>query len=180
MKFSVSFVSLSLAVNAIASPFKRDAATVEADIATITSQVSALNDAITQFGTSKSLTDALAIHSDAGTLETAINQATSDTNASDAFTEDEGATILSAIQNLEPNIIAALQNLDSQHDNFASQPIAGLDAVVESDLNTLNTDTTAFENALLSKAPADIQSQAQASVADINSAFQAAIATYAS
>ena len=94
-----------------------------------------------------------AIHSDAQTLEGLITQATTDTNNSDAFTEDESSTILSAIQALAPNIIAALQNLDSQHDNFASQPITGLVGVVKSDLNTLDIDTTDFENALLTKAP---------------------------
>lgn len=82
-----------------------------------------------------------------------VTQATSDVNASDDFTEDEGAAILAEIQALQPNLIATLQNLDSQHSTFASLPIAGLDAVVESDLNTLNTNTTAFENALLAKAP---------------------------
>ena len=139
-----------------------------------------------------------AIHSDAQTLEGLITQATTDTNNSDAFTEDEGSTILTAIQALTPNIVTALQNLDSQHDNFASQPIAGLDAVVESDLNTLNTDTTAFENALLSKAPAvshtisplgdgaslrsrqDDQSAAQTVIDEINAAFATAISTYSS
>ena len=139
-----------------------------------------------------------AIHSDAQTLEGLITQATTDTNNSDAFTEDEGSTILAAVQSLAPNIIAALQNLDSQHDNFASQPIAGLDAVVESDLNTLNSDTTAFENALLDKAPAvsdtlsplgdraslrlhqDDQTAAQDSISQINAAFATAISTYSS
>ena len=59
MKFSASFAALALALSASASPFKRDAATVESDIASISSQVTTLNNAITQFGTSKSLTDAL-------------------------------------------------------------------------------------------------------------------------
>ncbi|KZV76623.1 hydrophobic surface binding protein [Peniophora sp. CONT] len=179
MKFSAGLAAL-LAVAVSASPVKRDAATVESDIAAISAQVTTLNNAITTFGTSKALTDALAIHSDAQTLEGLITKATTDTNASDAFTEDEGAAILTAIQGLQPNIVTALQDLDSQHDNFASQPIAGLDGVVESDLNTLNTDTTAFENALLAKAPADIQAQAQSSIDAINSAFATAIATYAS
>ena len=59
MKFSASFAALALALAVSASPVKRDAATVEADITSITAQVSSLNDAITQFATSKSLVDAL-------------------------------------------------------------------------------------------------------------------------
>ena len=60
MKFSASFAALVLTSSVSASPVKRDAATVESDLATISTQVNNLNSAITQFGSSKSLIDALA------------------------------------------------------------------------------------------------------------------------
>ena len=137
------------------------------------------------------------IASDASSLDSAIKQATSDTTASAAFSEDEGSTILSAIQALAPNIVATLQNLDSQHDNVASLPIPGIDGDIESELNTLNSDTTALETALLSKTPSvshhpslavwlllkarqDDQSAEQTAFDTISAAFTTALATFSS
>ena len=68
-------------------------------------------------------------------------------------TESDGATVLSSIQALEPQIVGALQSLDAQHANIASLPLPGTIALVKSDLTTMSDDTTAFENALLAKAP---------------------------
>jgi len=160
---------------------KRDAATVESDISAISAQVTKLNDDITTFSSNPtSLADALAIHTDATQLETIINTATTDTNASPAFSESDGNTILSDIETLQPLISNALTNLEAQHANFAKLPLAGSVALVESDLNTLNTDTTAFENALVAKAPADLLPTASSVISEINGAFQTAIATYSS
>ncbi|VDB92544.1 unnamed protein product [Peniophora sp. CBMAI 1063] len=179
MKFS-GLAAIVLAVSVTAAPAKRDAATVESDLAGISTQVNNLNSAITRFGSSKSLIDALAIASDANSLDSAIKQATTDTTASVAFTEGEGSTILSAIQALAPNIVATLQNLDSQHDNVASLPIPGIDGDIESELNTLNTDTAALETALLSKTPSDDQTDEQTAFDTIDAAFTAALSTYSS
>ncbi|VDB92430.1 unnamed protein product [Peniophora sp. CBMAI 1063] len=180
MKFFAGLVTLAfaLAVSASATPFKRDAATVERDIAAISAQVGTLNAAITRFGNSKSATDADAIHRDSQELEGRINKATADTRNSKDFNEDEGRTILREFQALAPEIVATLQNLDNQHHNLAAE--RGRDAVVESDLKTLNGDTVAFENALLDKEPADDRAAVRAADDRINAAFAEAIRTFAS
>jgi hypothetical protein len=139
-----------------------------------------------------------AIHSDAAPLEAAINKATTDSQASAAFSEADGSTILNAVEALQPQIISALTNLDAQHAKFAALPIGGIIALVEADLKTLSTDTTNFENALTAKAPVrasmlfpvrletneqlqtDLQPAASSIISAVGAAFQTAIATYAS
>ncbi|KAI0037160.1 hydrophobic surface binding protein A-domain-containing protein [Vararia minispora EC-137] len=178
MRFA--FFSLIVALVVSAVPVKRNAATVETDIANINTQVNNLNTAINTFAASPTLVNGLAIHTGAAPLESAVNTATSDTNASAAFTEAEGQTILTAIQSLATNVISTLSNLDGQHAKFAALPLAGSVQLVELDLQTLSSDTTAFENALIAKAPADLVPQANQVVSAISAAFSTAIATYAS
>ncbi|KAJ7752474.1 hydrophobic surface binding protein [Mycena maculata] len=175
--FSRLFLSLSLVAASLAAPAKRTVAQVEADIATISSQVTALDNDINGFPAS-GLLGALDIHSAAGTLETALDQATSDVTATGPLDEADGTTILNAVEAIEPTIINALTSISTKQADFAAEPISGLSALVLVDLQTLQTDTDGFGNALIANAPADLVATAQTILANINAAFSTAIAAY--
>lgn len=112
--------------------------------------------------------------------------------------ESDGQTIISAVEAFESTIVSALNTIVTEKAAFQALPIGGIPALVLQDLQTLNTDTTAFENALIASAPvspsgfswfefvitddsvlqADLVSQAQSISSSINAAFAAAIAAY--
>ena len=56
-------------------------------------------------------------------------------------------------QALAPNIVATLQDLVDKKAAFASLPIGGASELVKQDLQDLASDASAFENALIAKAP---------------------------
>ncbi|KAK0485787.1 hydrophobic surface binding protein [Armillaria novae-zelandiae] len=158
---------------------KRTAAQVESDIANIATQVSALDNSIKAFpDTGGSLLSALAIHSSATSLISTIQTATTDTTATTAFSESDGATILAAVEGFEPNILDALTAIVEKRPAFQALPIGGIPALVLQDLQNLNTGTTAFENALIAKSPADLLAQANDIKTSIGNAFTTAIAAY--
>ncbi|THH14456.1 hypothetical protein EW146_g5882 [Bondarzewia mesenterica] len=200
VRITSAIVVFSFVLAALASPLsKRTVAQVESDISNINDQVNSLNTAIEAFPDSGgSLSEALAIHTSATNLETAINSATSDTQAiylhdltlhssslidvqaTDPFSDADGQTILSQVQALEPNITSALQNIVEKKPAFEALPIGGIPALVEQDLQTLESDTSAFANALIANTPADLLDQANSIKSDIDSAFATAVAAYAS
>ncbi|KAF8585461.1 hypothetical protein K439DRAFT_1343284 [Ramaria rubella] len=174
-----AFVVIASSLAALGVPHnKRTVAQVEADIATISTAVTNLNNAINAF-TSESLTDALAIHDQAGTLETAINTGTTDVQNTGAVDETDATSILNAVNAIQPTIIAALDAIITKKTLFEDLPLAGVAGLVKQDLGTLNTDTSAFEAALIAAAPTDLQANATAIKTAIDAAFSAAIAAYA-
>jgi hypothetical protein len=161
---------LALSVSANLKPAKRDASTVVVDIAAILAQTANLNNTITTFSNNPTLTNALvcsvsvhqralhayspqAVHSGAVPLDSAIAQATTDTQTSAAFDETDGSAILNSLKAWQPQIISVLQNLNAQHAKFAALPLGGESALIAADLDTLNSDTTNFENALTAVFP---------------------------
>ena len=99
MRFSTIFVTFALGLSSVASPLKRDAATVESDLTNIDNQVKSLDSSITAFPDSGgSLLNALvnsspqifrlfltvykAIHTAATSLDSTIKSATSDATVS--------------------------------------------------------------------------------------------------
>jgi len=150
------------------------------DLGFISGNVTSLNNAINAFTASSNLVAALNIHSVAVTLETAITQGTKDVIATGPVSEADGTTIIKTVQGFQPGIISALTNIVTKKSLFDGAPIAGLGSVVKSDINTLNSDTSAFETALVNAAPADLKANATAIVNAINSAFAAAVSAYAS
>ncbi|KAK0195399.1 hydrophobic surface binding protein [Armillaria mellea] len=167
---------------------KRTVAQVESDIANIATQVTALDNSIKAFpDTGGSLLSALAIHSSATSLISAIQTATTDTTATAAFSEGDGATILAAVEAFEPDILDALTAIVEKrpafqgsliHQSFRTLPIGGIPALVLQDLQNLNSGTTAFENALIANSPADLLAQANDIKTSIGDAFITAIAAY--
>ncbi|KAJ7051307.1 hydrophobic surface binding protein [Mycena amicta] len=180
MLFARLLTVVSVAAVSLALVAKRDAATVEADIATITTKVTTLDNAIEAFPlTGGSLVNALAIHSDATSLITTLNTATSDATNAGAFSEDDGASILASVEAIEPIILDALQDIVVKKPAFAALPIGGLPALIYVDLQNLQNATIAFANALIADSPADLVDEATTLRDNINAAFGPAIAAYA-
>ncbi|KAJ7603570.1 hydrophobic surface binding protein, partial [Roridomyces roridus] len=177
VQLSYLFIAASLVASGFASPAKRTVAQVEADIATITSQVNALDTQITGFPAS-GLTGALAIHSAAGTLETALSTGTSDVKSTGSLSEADGTTVLNSVSALSPTILDSLSQLTAKKASFAALPIAGIPALVLADLQALNASTGAFSAALIASAPADQVATATSLQNGVIAAFNTAIAAY--
>ncbi|KAJ7611149.1 hydrophobic surface binding protein [Mycena rosella] len=179
VQFSRLIFSLSLFAAAFATPVKRTVAQVEADIASISAQVTTLDNAIKAFpATGGSLVAALTIHTDATSLETTLNQGTSDVTATGTVSEADGRTILSAVEAFEPTILDALTQIAAKQPAFAALPIGGIPALILQDLQTLKTDTVNFSNALIANAPADLKAEATTLTNNITNGFNTAIAAY--
>ncbi|KAJ7151222.1 hydrophobic surface binding protein [Mycena filopes] len=177
--FSRLLVSLSLLAVGFATSLKRTVAQVEADIASISTQVTTLDNDIKAFpNTGGSLAAALAIHSAATSLETSINQGTTDVKSTGAFSEADGTTILHSVEAFQPAILDALAQIAAKQPAFAALPIGGIPALILQDLQTLKTDTDAFANALIAAAPADLKSEATTILTNVDAGFASAIAAY--
>ncbi|KAK7061392.1 hydrophobic surface binding protein [Favolaschia claudopus] len=175
------FAILSVAAVGLALTVKRDAATVEADVAKISAQVTTLDNAIVAFPqTGGSLVNALAIHTDATNLITTLNGAVVDVAATPQLSEDDGRTILSAVEAIEPTILDALTQIVVKKPAFQALPIGGLPALILQDLKNLKAATSSFANGLITIAPADLVDEATQLAQDITNAFDPAIAAYSS
>ncbi|KAJ7152048.1 hydrophobic surface binding protein [Mycena filopes] len=171
---------LSVAAVGLSASLKRDVAKVEADIATITTQVTTLDNAIEAFPlTGGSLVNALGIHTDATSLITTLNGATTDATANGALGEDDARTILTSVEALEPTILDALTDIVVKKPAFVALPIGGLPALIHQDLINLKAATVAFAGVLISTAPADLTDEATTLQNNIIAAFDPAIAAYA-
>lgn len=182
MRFSRAVVTvLAAAAPALAAVIgARSASAIIADIDVLTTRVTTLDNDVTAFpATGGSLLAALQIHTDSVNVDNALKQATTDTLATGPLSEEDGAVILGQFQTLEPIIIHALDGVIAKKAAFAALPIGGIVNVVKQDINTLSTDTKAFENAILAIAPAAHLADAQAIIDNIDAGFARAIAAYA-
>ncbi|PVH89027.1 hypothetical protein DL98DRAFT_622808 [Cadophora sp. DSE1049] len=127
-----SILMLALAASGNAVIVARDAATVLADIAGIDSQTQSLTTAVNAF---EDINDAAGLISAEGALETAIQKGTTDAQATDPLTLEEGSSILDAVRNLIPSIVGALNAVVSKDPAFTS---AGVQSVVAGNLNTVS------------------------------------------
>ncbi|KAJ7663626.1 hydrophobic surface binding protein [Mycena rosella] len=190
VQFSRWIFLLSLFAATFATPVKRTGVQVEADITSISTQVTNLDNAIQAFpATGGSLfgTSIAAllntIHTDTTSLETTLNQGTSDVTATGALGETVGRIILSAVEALEPTILDALMQIAAKQPAFvchftAALPIGGIPALILQDLQTLKTETVAFANALIADLPADLKAEATTLANKITNGFNIAIAVY--
>ncbi|KAJ7169262.1 hydrophobic surface binding protein [Mycena crocata] len=170
-------LSLLATYACFATSVKRTVAQVQADISSISSQVTTLDNDINGFPAS-GLVGALGIHTAAGNLETSLNQGTTDVKATGAVSEADGRTILNSVTAFEPKILDALKAIATKRAAFMALPVAGIPALVLQDLQTLRSDTGAFASALVASAPADLKSQATSIQSTIDAAFATAIAAY--
>lgn len=155
MKFAVSSaVLLAVAV-----------ALVRGDIATVKSDVSAIDAAVTDLNNQLKSDDinyfsALGIHSSAMNLDGKIQTATKDTNATtDAISDADAQSIIDTLTGTEKNVKSATDRLVVLKPKFDSLGVTGL---AKGDVDSLATDTHAFGQALVGKAPADKKDAATA------------------
>ncbi|KAH9478053.1 hypothetical protein JR316_0010290 [Psilocybe cubensis] len=180
MKFQSSFFILT---SLLSVGFATTTADVKADIATITSQAKALQAAIMAFpNNGGSLITALAMHTDAVNLGSAIDKATSDVNAvtPKPFAEADGSAILAAVQKLEPIITNTVNQIVSKKAAFQALPLpnGSIPALVKQDLVDLNSKASRFEAALTKSASPNHVAAATAIKASLDAAVARAIAAY--
>jgi len=181
---SVGLIAAGIAT-IYSSPIRRQTvAAVEADIANIASQVTALDTSLNGFSdTSPDLQTALNINTASGALDTALKTATSDVLSDIAANGPpsvaDANTIINAVLAFEPTILDALKVIVAKKPAFLKLPI-DVTGLVLADLASLYTDTQAFENALLSAAPPALCATGTNLASSINIAFSTALAGYGS
>lgn len=104
-----SLVVLFLSLAAASPLAKRDAATVLADLNTISTDLSTLDTAVQGFD--GNILNALPIANDESTVENDLKQAISDTDASSAFSTSDSSSVTSAVTALEPSINKTINDL---------------------------------------------------------------------
>ncbi|KAG6839947.1 hypothetical protein C0991_010142 [Blastosporella zonata] len=181
MRFSSFFTLASLVI----SSYGTTVATVEADIGTISTQLTTLDNAINAYSATigvGTLLQALTIHSDAVTLGSTLDSTTTDVKCQAVATpisDADGQTILSLLLAFESTIDDALTKIAARQPAFAALPLGGVPALVKQDLSNLNASTNALETALIAVAPSVIQASSIALKTRINAAFATAIAAFA-
>ncbi|KAF8518437.1 hydrophobic surface binding protein [Hysterangium stoloniferum] len=183
-----AFVTIALFFGVYASPLEQRAtgvAGVQADISNISSQVSSLNSLVSSLSnTNPSLATALAIHSAAGTLVTAINNATKDVTGTtpQPVSEADGKLIINAVGGIQPTIVTALKNIVAKHPAFVilNNQLPGALTLVHGDILNLSKSASAFETAAISAAPTDLKANATKIKSTIDAAFASALAAYPS
>ncbi|KAH7377587.1 hydrophobic surface binding protein A-domain-containing protein [Cadophora sp. MPI-SDFR-AT-0126] len=169
MKSSV--VILALAATGNAAILARDAATVLSDIETLNSNTQSLTTAVNSFS---GISDAAGLIAAESGLSDAINKATTDAKATTSVSDSEGSSILDAVKNFIPNIVAALNAVVSKDTAFTS---AGVQSVVAGDIASLRTEASDFAAALIAAAPEGAKAGGNAAASCIDAAFENAIAT---
>lgn len=112
MQFS-KITSLGLFSLALASPIKkRTAATIETDIATISTDLTAFDAAINKF--TGTLVTALSVLSAYNTLDAAVNAATADITSTGTLDSADSATIYASLSDLTTQISSTLTDANAQ------------------------------------------------------------------
>ncbi|TVY68748.1 hypothetical protein LSUE1_G006382 [Lachnellula suecica] len=153
---------------------KRDASTILSDISTIDSDVKALTSALNSY--SGGLFGALPINTAESNLDDAINQGTKDAQATTQQDSADSQMVITAINNLIPDIEAALTATENKKSQLAA---AGLTSTIQGDLKTLKTDTDSFSDALIAIASSDTVAQGTSQKATIDADFTSAINDFA-
>jgi len=164
---------LGLSIATCTPIVQRVAATVLTDLATVGTDLATLTSAVESY--TGGLTEALVIATDENTLDEAINQATTDTTAASSFSVSDSTSVVAAVASLTPEITTGLSDLASKESLFAA---SGLDSLVLSLLQTLQTDTDALGAALQAKAQSTDVATLETYQAEIDAAFASAIAVY--
>ncbi|KAG4437625.1 hypothetical protein IFR05_006886 [Cadophora sp. M221] len=153
---------------------KRDTATILNDIAAIDTNVQAVTTAANNYN--GGILAAIPIVTAEGNLETAIDQGTTDAQATSQQTSADSQSVIAAIDNLIPNIEASLAAITVKKPQFDAD---GLTATVQTTLGSLKAKTDAFSDALIAIASEDTKDAGTAQKARIDSDFDAAIAAFA-
>ncbi|KAL7801039.1 hydrophobic surface binding protein A domain-containing protein [Trichoderma afarasin] len=167
---------LLLASTAAAIILPRDATTVENDInQRIGPQWTTLSNNINGYPAS-GLQGAFNIHDYMQSLVAVTNEATANVNAAGSFSEADGTTILADLQVLVPTFLGALLALGNQAHAWVN--LRGGQAVILSDLHSLNSSFIGFVNALTAASPADLVPAVTSIETQVADGLNSAIAAY--
>ncbi|KAF9254264.1 hypothetical protein L218DRAFT_1009887 [Marasmius fiardii PR-910] len=151
-------------------------------VAFSTVAVDGLDNAINTFSpTGGTLTQALAVNALVQTLVATIDKGTLDANATPTPSDEtDSQIILNSILALVDPITTALNDAVARKAVVQALPFTfGAPLLVRTALGSLASSATAFENALIAEAPADMKAQAQQLADQINAQIAAAQAAYA-
>ncbi|KAK1233600.1 hypothetical protein PQX77_003241 [Marasmius sp. AFHP31] len=175
MRFATFFVLFS-AASVLAIPFKRDVDTVKADFATMDTQLTNLNDAISSFPSSGGTpAQLLAIHSAAFTLDNSVKKTTADIQSTAAFNHDDGKSLIDRFEaRFRKTIFFIVRDIRSIGREIKDlEPTPGeILRVIEA----LDTDFSDLFDAFISKVPSDLEPELTAMKDSIASDFALTIA----
>jgi len=172
-----TFIAPLLVIFAAASPMvKRDAITVEADLATVITNVKILNTTLVAFlNTSGTLAQALDIQTDIIAVNSSMAKTITDVQNSISFNETDSDAILSDIETLDPVSLDALAQLIKAKPEFDR---IGFSFIILFDLISLNSTCTALEKALLVALSPDDSPKLNPLIQATSSAISKAIVVY--
>ncbi|CRG83313.1 hypothetical protein PISL3812_00664 [Talaromyces islandicus] len=174
MHLSYIFSSLLLSGIQITACLAANSTTVNADIKSISTLVTSLQDDVQYVAAGISgLSWALQVQQDAIALDDMINQGAKDANASAAFGGGGSLDIGLSLISLEPTITKTLQAVAAKNESFGD-----LGIIVQYSLTQLKADTDTFANAVVAKLDSLEGGIAPGVIASIDKAFESAIAAY--
>ncbi|KAF7350366.1 Hydrophobic surface binding protein [Mycena venus] len=174
---SLAYYSRSLWLRlALLPPFKRTVAQVESDIASISSQVTTLDNDIKGFPAS-GLVGALVLAAAFPSACFHVLLSINGQKATGSVSEADANTILKSVMAFEPTILDALTQIATKKAAFDALPVGGLSALVLQDLQNLKTFTDGFSSALITSAPVRLCCRLERTT-NIDNGFTTAIAAY--
>ncbi|KAJ7767629.1 hydrophobic surface binding protein A-domain-containing protein [Mycena metata] len=178
---TLSLLSLSLSflfARGYSISFKRSAVQLETDISTVAAEISSLDTQVTAFpATGGSLLQVLATHTAITNLEGGITTATTDLVAAGPLDEVNATAIVTALQDLVPVFLDALNKLSIKEPSVAAASSAGK-ALFLSDLKNLKAATDLFLEDLAAAVPPDLQEEVREIQEELDGGFGTAITAY--
>ncbi|KAJ8078076.1 hypothetical protein PM082_000282 [Marasmius tenuissimus] len=181
MRFNIFLVGFSAAsALTLAAPYKRDTATIKADIDGIRSAGIDADVALIRVFSPDRFGASLDFRNTIIRLDTSVQTATSDTQATPAFSQTDGEDILNRVTEVfQPTLIDLLSKIVVKKPAFDALPVGNFPALMLQDLKNLNTHTTNFADALITKSPASLVTRfAQFKNIMVEPVFASAIAAY--
>jgi len=172
---AASFVALALACLS-GVPVKGQFNALTADIAAISSHVSLVSSAISVFPTAGgSRASATFIHAQATSIASALKTAVTAAAAAKDLGDTNGTTVIDSLAEFEDQAVMALEELVIKKAAFES---LGISSTLLADLESLQTESKAFENAWVPDIPSDILMLATGLTSAYDRALETAIAGY--
>ncbi|RAK94554.1 hypothetical protein BO79DRAFT_132064, partial [Aspergillus costaricaensis CBS 115574] len=148
---------------------RRDAITVQNDVnQRIVPGITTLTNDVNAFPSS-GLAGSVAIHTDFQNLISSVNHATTDTNSAGSLDDESGAAILNSLQAVPPSLSNLLGALGTEVSAWSAVP--GGASLILGDLQSLNTASDNFADALTTNGPASISDQVAAIKTFIDNSF---------
>ncbi|KAJ7676208.1 hypothetical protein B0H17DRAFT_1207483 [Mycena rosella] len=171
----ILLISSALAVG-LATPTKRTATQIQADLKVFGTQLTALDSACKALGPDSTTAQVLAIAPKAGAVSASLKEGLGTVTSTDQLSAPECLAIYGILNSFAPTITDSLGQLIAKKLVFAKTP--GATTLVSLTLREYQPDTNNYINALIKKCPS-VATQLQGNEADLAKAFAAALAAYA-